>query len=170
MREREREETSLFAHAVLFLCPVVVGEGQSGGCPRRQRVRARGPLSVIGNLYFCRPYQPSALTPCFRCTGSESQQWVIPIVSIGRHGETRGLSHAAGMLSICVSWLVRWLRLLAGIVIADDFNLTYNAVYQEFHQRIPSVSATADRATLSARNYATVRYTADGCSALSQTR
>ncbi|KYN16121.1 hypothetical protein ALC57_11646, partial [Trachymyrmex cornetzi] len=28
-------------------------------------VRARWPLSVIGNLYFCRPYLSSALTPCF---------------------------------------------------------------------------------------------------------
>jgi len=33
-------------------------------------VRARWLLSVIGNLYFCRPYLSSALTPCF-CAESQ---------------------------------------------------------------------------------------------------
>jgi len=87
-----------FAHAVLFPCPIQVGEGQRGGC-RWTAAWARQPLSVIGNLYFCRPYLSFALTPCF-CT-----EWIATNGSSrsSRSSDTRGLSWAGHFQSVSSS-------------------------------------------------------------------
>lgn len=64
-RRAGREKDTLFLPRACCIVSVSGPSGREtadGGC-RRTAVRARGPLSVIGNLYFCRPYLSSAFNP-----------------------------------------------------------------------------------------------------------
>lgn len=96
-REREREtEAGTRGKAHPLRCIVSVSrlfarEGHRGfeGERRKGRSESERGLSVIGNLYFCRPYLFRALTPASSVHQGKSQQWVTPIVSIERFRDAR---------------------------------------------------------------------------------
>lgn len=118
-----REKGTLFLPRACCIVSVSSPSGREtarrmeGGGERR--CEREGPLSVIGNLYFCRPYLSSAFNPVLlywvnRTNGSPRSS---------RSSDTMG-RRGRGMLSICVVAGPRWPLWIAT---ADDSNLPYNA-------------------------------------------